>query len=162
MPNTYEAIATNTLSSTTATVTFSSISGAYTDLVLTTNCRIANGDNAFHIRFNSDSGANYTVTLINSSGSTATSARGTSENQSLIGVGGTSVQSSVVHINNYSNATTYKPFFVQIANSTNYNRLVVGSWLNTNAITSVTILLLGAGDTFSIGSSFTLYGIKGA
>jgi hypothetical protein len=162
MPNTYEPIASNTLSSAANTITFSTISGAYTDLVLTTNCRISTGDNAFHIRFNSDSGANYAVTLINSTGSTATSARGTSETQSLIGVGGTSVQSSVVHINNYSNATTYKPFFVQIANSTNYNRLVVGSWLNTNAITSVSILLLGTGDTFSTGSSFTLYGIKGA
>jgi hypothetical protein len=161
MPNTYEAIATNTLSSTTATVTFSSISGAYTDLILTTNCRIANGVNAYDVRFNSDSGANYAITIMNSSGTAATTSRGTSENQSMIGVGDTTVQSSVVHINNYSNATTYKPFFVQVANSGSYNRLAVGSWLNTNAITSVTVLILG-GAVFSIGSSFTLYGIKAA
>jgi hypothetical protein len=159
MPNTYEPIATNTLSSTTATLTFSAISGAYTDLVLTTNCRLGN-TNAYHVRFNGDSGNNYTINVIQGSGSAVTTSRGTSENQSMIGVGDTNVQSSIVHINNYSNTTTYKPFFVQVANSGAYTRFAVGTWINTGAITSVTVSV--GGDVFSIGSSFTLYGIKAA
>jgi hypothetical protein len=161
MPNTYEPIASNTLSSATDTLTFSSISSNYTDLILTTNCRMAAGTNAYYVRFNSDTGGNYSFTLINSSGSSATSFGSVSGNQMMVGVGETTVQSSVVHINNYSNATTYKPVFSQVANSGGYARLIVGSWLNINAINSVTVLVLG-GATFSIGSSFTLYGIKGA
>ena len=39
--NTYVALATQTLGSATATVTFSSISGAYTDLVLVYNGQYA-------------------------------------------------------------------------------------------------------------------------
>ena len=39
MPATYEPIATTTLGSAQATVTFSSIPGTYTDLVLITNSR---------------------------------------------------------------------------------------------------------------------------
>jgi hypothetical protein len=152
MPNTYEPIASNTLSSATDTLTFSSISSNYTDLILTTNCRMAAGTNAYYVRFNSDTGGNYSF---------ATSFGSVSGNQMMVGVGETTVQSSVVHINNYSNATTYKPVFSQVANSGGYARLIVGSWLNINAINSVTVLVLG-GATFSIGSSFTLYGIKGA
>ena len=37
MPITYEPIATTTLTTTTASVTFSSISGSYTDLILVIN-----------------------------------------------------------------------------------------------------------------------------
>ena len=58
--NTYVAIATNTLSSAAASVTFSSISGAYTDLVLVTNATLASGGAAnLWCRFNGDGAANY-------------------------------------------------------------------------------------------------------
>ncbi len=59
---TYEPIATTTLSSAQQTITFSSISASYTDLVLIASRRYSNvgtgAENTF-IRFNNDSTAIY-------------------------------------------------------------------------------------------------------
>ena len=60
MTATYEKIATTTLGSAQATVTFSSISGAYTDLVAICNFGGASAAEDFTIRFNGDTNnANY-------------------------------------------------------------------------------------------------------
>ena len=76
MTATYEKIASQTLSSTVATVTFSSISGAYTELVLVMN-PISNTTSGSYpyLRFNSDSGTNYSRTMIQGTGSAAQSDR---------------------------------------------------------------------------------------
>jgi hypothetical protein len=62
MTATYEKIATTTLGSTTATVTFSSISGAYTDLVLVERLVKSITGGSLQVRFNSDTGTNYSAT----------------------------------------------------------------------------------------------------
>jgi hypothetical protein len=77
MATTYEPIATNTLSSAVASVTFSSISSAYTDLVLVVNGTSASaGDFSLQVGNGSiDTGTNYSMTALYGNGSTATSAR---------------------------------------------------------------------------------------
>ena len=72
--NTYVAIATNTLGSAAASVTFSSIPGTYTDLVIVTQAISATADNV-GIRFNSDSGSNYSQTWLSGNGTSAISSR---------------------------------------------------------------------------------------
>jgi hypothetical protein len=61
MAITYEPIATATLGTATASVTFSTISGSYTDLVLVIQRRYGYSNKwyATSIRFNSDTGSNY-------------------------------------------------------------------------------------------------------
>ena len=72
--NTYTPIATNTLSSATASVTFSSISGVYTDLVLVITPTIPTGAYDILMRVGNgtvDSGTNYSVTRVSGTGSAA-------------------------------------------------------------------------------------------
>ena len=73
---TYTPIATTDVTSSVADVTFSSISGSYTDLVLIISpisTATSGVDIAF--QFNSDTGSNYSLTGLYGNGSSATSYR---------------------------------------------------------------------------------------
>jgi len=78
MAITYEPIATTTLGSATASVTFSSL-GSYTDIVLVCSVQSASsGDARINIRFNGDTASNYSGTFMYGDGSAAGSGRDTS------------------------------------------------------------------------------------
>lgn len=157
MPSTYTPIATQTLGSAAASVTFSSISGSYTDLVLVFNGTVS-ANQYVAVRLNSDTGSNYSWTRIDGDGSAAYSSRGTSTTFGRLGIGNpTNRTLTISHFMNYSNATTNKT--VLSRSNTDFVGALVNLWRNTAAITSITILTTTA-DTFSVGSTFTLYGIK--
>lgn len=166
MPNTYEAIATTTLGSAVADVTFSSISGAYTDLVLVINGSIDSGtarDASIGLQFNSDTTTNYSETFIQGNGSSASSSRETSINSAVCGSITEAQSVSIIQIMNYSNATTYKTILGR-GNATNTRvRAYVSLWRATPAaITTIKVLHNDSGYNFRIGSTFSLYGIKAA
>jgi hypothetical protein len=79
--NTYEAIATQTLGSAAASVTFSSIPGTYTDLVLVVAGTLTTGTENIVMQFNGDTGSNYSVTSLLGDGSTASSFRSSNINK---------------------------------------------------------------------------------
>ena len=65
------------------------------------------------LRFNGDSGSNYSRTILTGNGSSASSARGTSESAANINYNAQTSSSefnynSITHIQNYSNSTTWK------------------------------------------------------
>ena len=161
MASTYEKIATTTLSSATATVDFTSISGSYTDLIYVMQVTTSSGGNYTRIRFNSDTGSNYSVTRISGSGTAASSSRNTSQtyieidNVSFVN---TTIANRILQIQNYSNTTTYKTVLGRNNNSSNGTGAIVGLWRSTSAITSISVFLEASG-TFNAGSTFTLYGI---
>ena len=107
MPITYEPIATTTLTTTTASVTFSSISGSYTDLILVINGTASAGV-AATLQFNGDTGNNYSQTNLYGDGSSAGSGAQTSIAFAPAGSLGTTQSNTIIQIMNYSNATTYK------------------------------------------------------
>ena len=74
----YKPIATQTVSgSSTSSVTFSSISGSYTDLILIINGATSDSaTNNFRVRFNSDSATNYSATRLLGDGSSTSTATG--------------------------------------------------------------------------------------
>ena len=162
MTATYEKIATTTLGSTAATVTLSSISGSYTDLILITNSATGSNDIDMYLQVNSDTGSNYSWTRIQGSGTVAGSARGS--NSSLgyrVGnMSGSNVgqNNTIIQFQNYSNTTTYKTILSRSNNAAFLVEAFVGLWRSTSAITSMDIKA-GSG-SFSVGSTFTLYGIK--
>lgn len=168
MPITYTPIATTTLGSATGTVTFSSISGTYTDLVLVASITTANDGTALQFRFNSDSGSNYSNTFLEGSGSSATSSRQSNQTDIQIsfnvGNNSTNPSASIVSFMNYSNSTTNKTLLARWDSATGGTypgtAAAVGLWRNTAAITSIEVFL-GSGNINS-GSTFTLYGIKAA
>jgi hypothetical protein len=158
--NTYEAIATQTLGSAAASVTFSSISGSYTDLIIICNMSNTVGGIDFTLRFNGDTGTNYSKTQLYGTGSAAGS-----NNQSGatffggVGIIGTTIGTSIVHLNNYSNTTTNKTILVR-SNSDSFVMANVGLWRNTSAINQIEIGTLT--NNISTGSTFSLYGVLNA
>lgn len=162
MPATYEPIATTTLGSDSASITFSSITGTYTDLILIDNARTATGggDSELQLQFNSDTGSNYSTTYLYGDGSSAASSRASNQSSIWISRANETAGLGITHIQNYSNSTTYKTVLSR-GNSTSYVFAWVGLWRSTNAITSMVIKRSG-GLNLKAGSTFTLYGIKAA
>lgn len=167
MAITYEPIATTTLTTSTATVTFSSISGNYTDLILVCNIAQAAGNNSLRYRFNSDTGSNYSYTDLKGDGSSATSGRESSITSGVAAStsGSTSFELNVIfQILNYSNTTTYKTTLGRGNRASSQTDATVGLWRSTAAITTIDLALGSSFPTnnFASGSTFTLYGIKSA
>jgi hypothetical protein len=167
MPATYEPIATTTLGSAQSSVTFSSISGSYTDLILVYDgTRSATGNSYIGMRFNSDSGTNYSYTTLYGDGTSAGSGRGSNSNYLYTEQGdpvNTTQNNKILQFMNYSNTTTNKTVLMRSNNAGREVASIVGLWRSTAAITSISLTLLG-GTTpnWATGSTFTLYGIKAA
>jgi hypothetical protein len=160
--STYTPIASQTLSSATSSVTFTSIPQGYTDLVLVINMK-GSVANYPALRFNGDSGSNYSRTILSGNGSTAVSARGTSETAANINYNSISSSSdfnynSITHIQNYSNLTTFKTQLTRANQAASGTDAIATLWRNTNAITQI-VCITNTGD-YASGSTFSLYGIQ--
>jgi len=169
MSSTYEKIATNTLGSNQNSITFSSIAGTYTDLILICSYRDTRAQTYSYpkIQVNSDTGSNYSQTSLYGDGSSAASNRASNATSIQIyeGAGDNSTASIfapfVIQFQNYSNTTTNKTILIRGNNTSgaagNVLSAQVGLWRSTSAINAITII----GDTqIATGSTFTLYGIK--
>jgi len=166
MASTYEKIATNTLGSAAASVTFSSISGAYTDLKIVVVTGQNPLNNAITWQYNSDTGNNYSNNALIGTGTSAISTNANTQPR-ISGFGdlGSSALSSLIKIdiNNYSNTTTYKTAIGRFDSIPKGRAAVnVGLWRSTSAITSIAFSFENGTDNFSSGSTFTIYGIKAA
>ena len=161
--NTYVPLATNTLSTATSSVTFSTISGSYTDLVLVAIFGLTAGDDLY-LRFNGDTAGNYSAHRFGGNGSVASVGRTT--NDTGIQPRTPSNQPSTIttmytsNIMNYANTTTYKTALARYNYRSGFAEVDVGMWRSTAAITSLTFLCVAS--TFVSGSTFTLYGIAAA
>jgi hypothetical protein len=159
---TYTPIARQVLASATNTLTFSSISSSYTDLMLVVAGQFASGTDYPVYQFNGDTSTNYSDLALRGTGSAAQS--GAAANRvftSVSSYGGTSTQPFSFHTNfmNYSNTTTYKTCLSRWANSAVEAGANVGMWRSNAAINSIRVYALSS-NNFIAGSTFTLYGIK--
>jgi hypothetical protein len=163
MPITYTPLASTTLTSAQSSVTFSSISSAYTDLVLVaSNITVGNDGYALDFKINSDTGSNYSLTNISGSGSAVRSDRVTSGTNTAndldyyYGFSSSNPGQSLLNFMNYSNTTTYKTILARSGTAAKQTEASVHLWRNTAAITAIEILATGS--TIATGT-FTLYGI---
>lgn len=162
---TYTPIATNTLASATSTLTFSSIPGTYTDLVIVANTIIASGSTfpECSLRFNSDTATNYSNTYFLGTGSSVITGRGSNYNYADCGylsANSGNPNTRIINIMNYANTTTNKTV-ISRASSDNGAQVTAYAnlWRKTpEAINSITIFTQSG--NYAIGSTFTLYGIK--
>jgi hypothetical protein len=163
MASTYTPIATTTLGSPTINVTFSSISSAYTDLVLVVSYSRASGGNNISLRLNGDT-SNYSETYLEGDGSSAYSGRNNNDSNMRIafiaGGTGTSQSTMILNFQNYSNTTTYKTVLSRYSEASTAVGSAIGLWRSSSAINSIEIGR--ASFDFTTGSTFTLYGIKAA
>jgi hypothetical protein len=161
MPATYQPLSTTTLGSAQSTISFNSF-GGYTDLVLVCNLGIATAD-YIQLIFNGEtSTTNYYGTWFQSDGS------GGRYNSSIYWIGGAcqfntnkDENMAILHIMNYANTVTQKSVLARLNRGGSTLGMQVGSWNNTNAITSLDIKSAN-GYNFVSGSTFTLYGIAAA
>lgn len=157
---TYEPIATVTLG-TAGVISFTSIPATYTDLRLVIVGTVSPSA-PLRLRFNGDTGTNYSETDLFGDGSTVGSGRTTT--QQFIQASGNNNWGSVVAmltLDVFSYAgSTYKTTLATSSNDYNGSGFVarsVGLWRSTAAITTV-----ATSTTMAIGTTATLYGIKAA
>lgn len=161
MTATYDPIATTTLSSATNSITFSSISSGFTDLRLVLFNRGDLGSTIL-VRFNSDSGTNYSRVRLQGDGTSATSSLST--NQTAVICGNQPSATNVwglhtVDVFSYAGSTNKTCLITasEDANGSGSAQRQVALWRNTAAINTLTI---SASNNFSAGTTATLYGIK--
>jgi hypothetical protein len=163
MPKTYEPIASVTFTTATATYSFSTIPNTYTDLILIGSIVVDGNAGGLGIRFNNDTGTNYSTTLLFGNGSTAGSNR-YSNSTMIYAYDSTALNqtaSAIVHFQNYANTTTYKTTLNRWNSSTTGDRVHAnaGLWRSTAAISTINLL---SNNSWATGTIFTLYGIKAA
>ena len=168
----YDSIATATLASDTASITFSGIPSTYTHLQIRGILRSASGTTAYSvaIRANGDTGSNYSNHLLSGDGSSASVDYIANFNQPYLLVApgpsnaGQIYGGTVLDILDYKNTNKYKTIRSLVgydANGSGQTRISSALWMNTSAITSFTIFGYNSG-ILTAGTSLALYGIKGA
>jgi hypothetical protein len=169
MANTYTLIASNTLGSSAASVTFSAIPNTYTDLVFKFSLRsiAASTGSSMLVKLNGSSSAIYSYRQLFGNGSTASSLSSNGDSSFSIRINGDSSTADTfnngeIYLPSYTVAQN-KPlsnFAVDEANTTaagiSAHAFLFGS---TAAISSLDFTISG-GSSFKTGSSFFLYGIK--
>ena len=167
MPSTYTPIATNTVTgSSVSDVTFTGIPNTYTDLIIVCSLKIAvtSATNTF-IKVGDgsiDTGSNYSWTRVLGNGTSASSSRASSVSDGVI-IGDanlTDFTADILHLQNYSNTTTYKTILTRNNLASALTQAAVGMWRSTSAINQVRIF--GNVRNLAVGSTITIYGVKSA
>jgi hypothetical protein len=166
----YDSIATTTLATATASITFSSIPATYKHLQIRMLAKsdYAGNEDGF-VRFNGDTAGNYSWHFMYGNGTSAGAYSGTSAGfiRGFRQVGNSSsanvFDGTVIDILDYANTSKYKTLRSLSGYDNNGSGIIQfmsGLWMSTVATTSLT-LTTETGSNFMAYSSFALYGIKG-
>jgi hypothetical protein len=169
--STYTPIASQTLGSAAASVTFSSIPQGYTDLVLVSRMGNSNAATGFGsgLTLNNDAVATgkLSFTILYGNGSAAGSFRWTTSTSGNVtvplGIEGTTLNAggmSVMQLMNYSNSTTFKTILTRGGAAGSDTLTYVSLWQDTSPINKITIYPNDATNTILSGSTFSIYGIQ--
>lgn len=171
----YDSIATTTVGAGgAASITFSSIPSTYTHLQIRGIGKwdtTANDISSIQWQLNGDTGSNYAYHYVRGSGS-ATSATGVASQTNAISSSSMPTNNSsyanmfgavVFDLLDYTNTSKYKTIRTLSGVDTNggtygYINFSSGLWMNTSAVTSITVKLDGSMAQYS---QFALYGVKG-
>ena len=162
----FDSIATTTGNGSSGTITFSSIPSTYQHLQIRLQA-IASGGGGQSIRFNSDTGNNYARHNFGGNGASVFASGTASTNMMFVGDDAAATNPSVmiIDIHDYASTTknkTVRSFFGHDRNGAGSVYLYSGLWMNTSAITSLSLGQGNFGGTFDTGTVASLYGIKGA
>ena len=167
------------LSGTASSYDVTSISASYDHLYLVTSLRTDDSGSDYidgaGLRFNGDTGTNYSWTVVNAGTSTPTSSRGSSDTSIEYLYGATTADSladtfgtMTMWIPNYANTANFKQtasrWTVPNNSTTDWEWFVgvhAGLWGDTSAVDQITLIPLD-GPNFVQYSTFTLFGVTGA
>jgi hypothetical protein len=165
----FESIAT-VVGSDQSQIIFSSIPSTYKHLQIRgggRNTGSSSSTDNFYMRFNDDSGNNYTTHWMEADGANATGSNVSPWTLQLFGqMPATTATANIfgatiADIQDYSSSsknTTVRYFTGNDRNGSGQIFAGSSSWMNTSAISKITIL---CSNNFAVGSVFSLYGIKG-
>jgi hypothetical protein len=152
---TYTPLATVTLGSSAATVTFSNIPATYRDLVVVFNGAQNASSTSYVMRFNGDSASNYSFVLMAGNGSSSSSSSGTFTGAAP-GVIGTTQTNIFYQVMDYSATDKHKTVLTRTDDPGTQTVAWASRWANTAAITSLAIV---SGNAFIATTTVSLYGI---
>jgi hypothetical protein len=158
MANALVALQNITLASTATSVVFGSIPATFRDLRLIVDAATTAEGN-LQIRVNGDTGNNYAQIRMSaySSGRSSTSITTNSVvTNAATGLQTTARAINVYDIIDYSVTDKHKTILLR-ADHADEGDALAARWINTAAITSITVM---PGSTFAIGSTFSLYGVS--
>jgi hypothetical protein len=152
----YTALANVTLGSSATTVTFSSISGSYRDLVLVANGLFTASNHLVKLQVNADTGANYSTVYANS---TPESQASSGDTDWTTGRWDNTSGMLIANIMDYSATDKHKTCLSR-RDSASFSSTQMNAhrWANTAAITSVKIF--STTGSFATGTTFSLYGVS--
>lgn len=159
----YVPLANITIGSGISSITFSSISQSYRDLVLIGQTGNT-GTTGFVGIFNGDTAANYTYVYGGANGSTTGTGFNNDFSNANFGANAWSTGSLdltyIIHLIDYSVTDKHKTFLARTDGRSSDTNATMnsGRWKNTAAITSVQIKGQGSSQ-FVSGSTFTLFGV---
>lgn len=167
MAPTYELIASNSLTTTATSVTFSSIPSTYTDLIIKLSARKDNTNTLFYVRFNGDSSTLYSETSLIGDGGGGETSSGTSG----VAQWNPRIALSNESSDTFSNSEMFIPNYTasqdKVGNTTDvtenngttaYQEMSAQLYRSNTAISSIEFSTVSG--NFVSGSSFWLYGIK--
>jgi hypothetical protein len=158
----YTALANVTLGSSAASVTFSSISQSYRDLVLVINASSTMSETQYYMKVNGNSSNYYSVWMAGNGSTTNSSSRGPSTEYEPFYysyITSSQIYNGIMNFMDYSATDKHKTALIRGNNASFYGTdALVFRWANTAAITS--IALTPYGGSWATGSTFALYGVS--
>lgn len=153
----YIPLATLTLSGSDSEIVFSGIPATFKDLVLIVQGTTTTGA-GLPMRFNGDSGSNYSNVVAYGDGSSTASGSGSGTSFEL-GYFTTNPAMSTVQIMDYAATDKHKTALIRYGSpaSTNITAMRAGRWASTAAISSITLTTTTG--SYASGTTFSLYGV---
>lgn len=169
MTATYEKISSTTVSSAVSSISFTSIAATYTDLKIIGSVKLNSSGvgSELYMRFNSNSGTEYSRTVMSGGGSSATGTQNSGQTYIRLNYvcdpTTTTFTDVYVYIPNYTNtATVHRCLGMLSRGSTSPAGIdyLVGTYHTSGAAISTITFTLEGGNNFASGCVWTIYGIK--
>ena len=157
----YQSISTVTVGAGGASsITFSSIPATYQHLQIRLFSKNSSDNGTISMRYNGDSGSNYSIHDLYGNGATASAAGAANQTYTFASLtGSTQAAVSIIDILDYADTNKYKTNRSLIGvdyNGSGYVWFSSGNWRSTSAINSIVLAA-----TFNQYTHAALYGIKG-
>lgn len=162
MPSAWTPLANTTLASATTSVTFSSISQSFRDLVLVIEGNPSNTASGYSlaVRFNG-SATGYAYLSLSGNGSANSSVSYSNETSAYPAHQAVSGRfNSIVNILDYTATDKNKTMLSRYNQDGSVVSATMNRWNSTAAITSLAVTLQNSSATFAAGTTFSLYGVS--
>lgn len=154
---TYTPLATVTLASAAASVTFSTIPATYRDLILVFRGTLTTATlNELELRINGDTGSNYTRVYAYGDGSTVGSSSDTFNSYRFSYGNNTNPFTLITQFMDYSATDKHKTMLNRDSQANRTSVMGIGRWANTAAMTSLSVFCV---QNMASGTTLNLYGI---